>query len=256
MDKGLDQDIESTLEDINDTKMDFGDKVYSWKDLSLLIAEHNKKLDMPGLNELSVEKQKIIDWRDYNTPSLKNVLTTPMVGTMFEKLERSNPLFIYNEWVIASHYLLKEYGIWIKVKLFLENGSLNNSLYNSIEYKQAYHYFLKRQFNIYGIGVFKKKNYAVDYTLYENIYRELSEDLLYILLNLLLANEIIGNINLEESLKNKDSFNLILTSIIKNHYDEYNDAYKSLEYLKWSSCSYNLSKPQIVSLYEHIKNNP
>jgi hypothetical protein len=29
MDKGLDQDIESTLEDINDTKMDFGDKVYS-----------------------------------------------------------------------------------------------------------------------------------------------------------------------------------------------------------------------------------
>ena len=81
------------------------------------------------------------------------------------------------------------------------------------------------------------------------IYRELSEDLLYILLNLLLANEIVGNIGLENSLNNDNKFFDILKDIIKDHYDdpENKEGYSCLKNLRWHFVNNYLTEYQVNS---------
>jgi hypothetical protein len=226
---------------------------------------------MSKFNELTLEKESIINWGGYNTPSLKDVTVTPLVGTeLLGPEDRNNTLSIYNEWLIASRYLLREYNIWFKVKIYVDKELVNNSLLSFLEkdsvndsittffyYEQAYLYYILRQFEIYNqIPHFNPTSYIIDFTSYDHIYREICEDLLYILLNLLLANKIIGNKNLEQSLDNKDKFYLILSSIIENHYTEYHDAYKNLEHLRWYSINNRLSYKDIEVLYAYIKKNP
>lgn len=242
---------------ITDNSIKLNGEIYSLNSLSSLIFEHNKGITMSKYNELSLEKQSLINWRNYNIPSLKDVTVTPMVGTALTNSDRNNPLSLYNEWLVASCYLLKEYNIWIKVKLFLDNDSINNSHISSTVNKKAYHYYILRQFLMYNVvPPFNPMDYIIDFTSYDNIYRELSEDLLYILLNLLLANKIIGDKNLELSLDNKDKFMVILCSIIENHYIQYNDAYISLESLKWYSYTNSVSYKQIeISYANYLKIN-
>lgn len=238
---------------IDDITISLDDKFYSWKDLSSLITNHNNSVIIPKSSELLVQKRLIYEWGDYNTPGLKDVRVTPMVGTSAESMSR-DPLFIYNEWIIASHYLLKEYNIWSKAKFYIEKAKLDNSVLNSIEYKQAYHYFILRQFMINQTKFpYDNKDYIKDFTQYNYIYRELCEDLLYILLNLLLANKIVGNKSIEELLNNKEEFIVILTNIIKNHYNQYNNAYKCLESLRWYALNNYFSYNQINKTYNSIK---
>lgn len=117
---------------------------------------------------------------------------------------------------------------------YLEN---KNTGFSSIEFKQAYNYFILRQFttmnNLDPLDM-DENSYKLDFTLNDVIYRELCEDLLYILLNLLLANKIVGNIALENSLNNNNKFFDILKDIIQDHYDdpEIKDGYSCLNNLR------------------------
>jgi hypothetical protein len=79
-------------------------------------------------------------------------------------------------------------------------------------------------------GYMDENSYIPDFTLNDVITRELYEDILYILLNLLLANKIIGNISLENSLNNNNKF----FDIIQDHYaDPVNkDGYSCLKNLR------------------------
>ncbi len=249
----LDQDFMSWIKDIDDVSIKIHGKIYSKKELSDLILNHNKNLIMPGLNEYYLEKEFLVDWRDYNTSKVKDVTVTPLTGTVAE-LNITNPLSIYISWIVASHYLLKEYNIWTKAKLYSENIHLNSSEFNAIEYKQAYYYFIVRQFFIQNpTNMFNTKFYIIDFTVNENIYRELNEDMLYILLHLILADKILGNNDLSKSLNNNQKFFDILTNIIQDHYDQNKEGYKCLEYLRWYTCNNFLSVDQIKFLYSKWK---
>ena len=58
------------------------------------------------------------------------------------------------------------------------------------------------------------------------------EDILYILLNLLLADKIVGNEALVNSLDNDNKFFGILEGIIKDHYDQNKEGYDTLKNLR------------------------
>lgn len=125
-----------------------------------------------------------------------------------------------------------------------------NTSFNSIKFKQAYYYVIHRQFKINqftSLSLDEKNKCILDFTSYDLIYRELSEDLLYILLNLLLANEIVGNIGLENSLNNDNKFFDILKDIIKDHYDdpENKEGYSCLKNLRWHFVNNYLTEYQI-----------
>lgn len=217
---------------------------FPWKELSNLILNHNKNLVKPSPSEYSDQKEKIIDWYSYNTPIMSDPTITPAIGTALEEDVR-NAEEIYKEWIYASYFLLYEYNIWNKAKCYSEN---KNSEFSSIEYKQAYYYIILRQFIIYKISInsFDLKNvYISDFKVNDIIYRELCEDLLYIILNLLLANKIIGNEVLENSLDNNDRFFEILKGIIKNHYDQNKDGYVCLKNLRRYYCDNYFSSDQI-----------
>ena len=188
--------------------------VYSRKELSNLIINHNKNLVIPSSNEYLLEKKKIIDWYSYNTPIMNDPTITPMTGTASEDIFPTAKAK-YIEWIIASSYLLKEFNIWKKAKDYTENPN-SEFEFCSIEFKKAYYYIILRQFVFTStIDSFKQKDvYIRDFYVNDIIYRELCEDILFILLNLLLAEKIVGNEALVNSLDNNDKFFDILKGII------------------------------------------
>lgn len=125
-----------------------------------------------------------------------------------------------------------EYNIWNKTKLYLENHHLN--LFNGIEYKEAYTYWLNRQLSLMPLeAFFIYNNYIIDFFAdMDKLSREIYEDYLYITLNLILANTILKNSNLNLNLNNEKEFFDILESIIKIHCDKYADQYKCLSDLR------------------------
>jgi hypothetical protein len=228
-------DYPSDFKLITDDKITLDeDRTYLKSELSNLILNHNKNLIIPSPKDFPEEKAKMIDWLSYNTPIKDNTIITPMTGTGLGQ-DQAVALIKYNEWIIASSYLLTEYNIWKKVLYYLENKN-HGSI--SIEFKQAYDQYIYRQFtSVLNLepGNMDENIYILDFTLNDVITRELYEDILYILLNLLLANKIIGNISLENSLNNNNKFFDILKDIIKDHYaDPVNkDGYSCLKNLRW-----------------------
>lgn len=78
------------------------------------------------------------------------------------------------------------------------------------------------------------------------------EDLFYILLNLLLADQIIGNEVLENSLDNDDKFFDNLKGIIKDHYYQNQEGYECLKNLRWYTVNSYLTAYQIEDLNKRI----
>lgn len=226
---------------------------YPWNKLYNLILKHNHNLVIPSPSEYSVEKENIIDWYSFNTPIMSDPTITPMTGTGLGAF-LSSAKVKYIEWITASSYLLCEFNIWKKARyyaLYVEN---KNSEFSDIEFKQAYYYIIWRQFMINNLNMntFDNKNvYITDYKVNDIIYRELCEDFLYILLNLLLANKIIGNEVLENSLDNKDRFFEILKGIIKDHYDQNKDGYVCLKNLRRYFVNNYLSTYQIKNILKN-----
>lgn len=107
--------------------------------------------------------------------------------------------------------------------------------YDSSKYPNlegSYVYWLDRQLNIYFGGeiitLFKHNNYVKDFTLKgENpMYREVLEDVLYVMLNLILAKKIL-----------EASANTSIEDSIKSHYEEYSEGYSYLKAIRM----YNLN---------------
>ena len=205
---------------------------------------------IPSPSEYSDEKENLIVWRSYNTPIRSDPTITPMTGTGLGQ-DLRNAKVKYQEWIIASSYLLCEFNIWNKAKYYSEN---KNSEFSSKEFKQAYYYMIWRQYYILNINIYSFDNrnvYIPDFKVNDIIYRELCEDVLYILLNLLLAEKIIGNEVLENSLDNDDRFFDILKGIIKDHYDQNIDGYVCLKNLRRYYCDNYLSTYQIKNLLKN-----
>jgi hypothetical protein len=253
----LNQDFKDNHNMFNDNyfQADIFTKI-SRKELSDFIIQHNNNVIMSKNNELIKEKKFIIEnLFGYNTPKTKDLTITPLKGTS-EEPELLNSFGIYNAWIITSYFLLMEYNIWIKAKLFAERSDYKSSKYKSLEYKDAYYYLIQRQFsmNNFSLDNNDKDQYIIDFSLKVNIYREISEDLLYIILNLLLAIEIIGNKNLIKSLGNEELFLKNLKIILEKNYSKNIEGYNCLYNLRWLACNNYLSKNNIESLYKNINN--
>jgi hypothetical protein len=232
----------------NPTCIEIGGKIYYIDTLSNIIENHNKNIVISGYNECLSEKLALVEWHSYNTPTWEYTNITPLTGTLAGK-EGGSPEKIYSEWLTTSVYLLKEYNIWKKAIYYLDN---NCSSVGFTDYFKAYYFFLTRQFHINGLD-FRSSSFIRDFSKKDILYRELYEDFLYILLNLLLTEKILGNTLLKENLNNQDKFHEILKSIIKDHYVENKDSYKSLESLRWYTVNNFFSKDQILELYNRIQ---
>jgi hypothetical protein len=222
-----------------------------YNELSIMISNHNNNIKIPKISEYHSEKELILNWYGYNTPKVQNPEINPLEGT-FLHCGFTIPKGLYMDWIITSYYLLYEYNIWNKVRLYLENIDLNDSKYNSIEYKKAYYYYIARQYKI-SVPEFATDCYMKNFTNNEVISRELYEDFLYILLNLKLSNKIIGNKVLEALIDDYPKFYSVLTNIIKDHYDENLEGYKCLNNLRWFTLNNYLSSKQIEIISKKIR---
>ena len=140
--------------------------------------------------------------------------------------------------------------------MFYLNNIKNNPELILTEHKKAYSFYIYRQF-LMGENLIDtmstSPNYITDFTKYEYVYREIIEDLLYIYLNLLLANKILGNNILQMSLYNEAVFLETIKMIIKDHYIEYKYAYTCLNNIRrYKIDNYN-SVEQIKHTYKLIK---
>jgi hypothetical protein len=120
--------------------------------------------------------------------------------------------------------------------------------YDSSKYpvlEESYVYWLDRQLHVYFEGdmdtLFKYNNYIKDYTLKgENpMYREVLEDVLYVMLNLILAKKIL-----------EASANTSIEDSIKSHYEEYSEGYSYLKAIRM----YNLNNYISTDLLKKIVN--
>lgn len=209
---------------------------------------------MPNLNQYLLEKEAYLEWRGYNTPSLKDLNITPLFGTGFydEILSNSDSLSssVYNQWKVASYYLIWEYNILKKALYYMDN--VNSNL--SDEYKEAYLYWMNRQLDFTDFkSMVENKEFIIDFTIdRDNLYREVCEDYLYVLLNILLANSILNSLDLKLSINNENLFFDLLKSIIKLHYTEFKEAYICLNELRIYSSNYTLSVDQLNSIYKEV----
>nr|AMX22321.1 hypothetical protein [Cryphonectria parasitica] len=231
----------------------------SIKDFNSLVIKHNKGVNMPKLDEYKLEKLAYLGWRGYNTPSVDDFNITPLVGTSFydeiQIRSSSSPssLFVYNQWKVASYYLILEYNILNKAFYYVNN--INSNLPR--EYQESYTYWMNRQINLSKFeniqDIIENNSYIIDITIYDNFYREICEDYLYLLLNILLANSIINNTELVLKVNNEKLFFDHLKSIIEIHYNENIKGYECLKELRIYSSNYFFSVNDLCTLYKNTK---
>lgn len=163
-------------------------------------------------------------------------------------LENSSSISIYTEWKVSTFRLILEYNFLIKAWIYIHNKELRAL---PCEYKKCYDYWQTRQilFNNIESSLFSKLKrdkieFGSEYIPFlddESVYREITEDLLYVLLNILLARSVLNNININKYINNDELFNKKLEAILVKHYrkykDEYNCLYKLREYICYNFMS-------------------
>lgn len=117
-----------------------------------------------------------------------------------------------------------EYKILNEAKLYLECKSDLHINILDIQDENTIYWF-NRQLNILSISeIFNKENYyIVDF--YSNklaFKREIYEDIIYVLLNIMLAYRILNSFEINEGIKSEKFFT-ILTEIIREHYIHYSE---------------------------------
>lgn len=231
-------------------------KKYLKEDLNKLIAKHNSTLDIPAKDELLKEKDFIIDWRNYNTPTAKDISITPLHGMSLPDmdLEDKSPLNIYNQWKISSYMLIWEYNILKKAKRYLDNKDSNLASEDSCE--KAYNYWKNRQIEMQmgSSAVLVENSYSLNF--FEDgdaIKREIFEDLLYVLLNIVLAKSIVDSININSYINNEAEFYSKLESNLKVHYENNKEGYKCLNKLRVYFSNNYLTRIQLKGHYTQNK---
>lgn len=206
-------------------------------DIELLkfLAEHNKSVILSNSNLL---KKCVLTKLGFNTPSPKKIKITPLVGTDFQH-KSSNDIFNFcTDWLVSSFYLGLEANILIGAFYCMDN--INKGRFFKLE-SDKYTIWLLRQIGMdysrtlyihYGWKseeIDPEDYYFADFTKEDIMSREIFEDILYVLLNLILANSIIKYVkktNLED-ISSKDFFDKI-SLLMDKHYLKYKDEYKYL----------------------------
>lgn len=233
-----------------DLDLDAFDEVFiDFKLLSECIVKHNSRIKMAPKNHSLKDKESYLIWRGFNTPSPKDVTITPLDNTLYKDKNSIDPLDLYINWKVSSFMLIKEYYILIKCKLYMESLISNTPLLeDKSEYELAYNYWKKRQFiitNLYTeINVNDSiylNNYIKDFSNENILYREICEDIVYVMLNILLAKSIIDNINIKDYTNKNEEFKSKLQYIIEDHYIKNKEGYKCLKDLRLYSCRHHCS---------------
>jgi hypothetical protein len=211
-----------------------------------IIKKHNAYLDMPKLNEYIKEKKAYIEWIDYNTPSPKNLTVTPLKGTVFGVRDDDNLDYDYfkSEWIKAYFFLCWELDILKNAKDYM------SGLKKTDECKKDYWFWVNKQYSllqplkpklnshIYLLDCYSDSKYAE---------REISQDIIYVTLNIILAKSIIEN----TKLNNNSNIDLsILKDIMLNHHKVYEKGYNTMNELRVFKANYETS---IQSLKEDYK---
>nr|WDW20868.1 NADH dehydrogenase subunit 5 [Valsa mali var. pyri (nom. inval.)] len=228
-----------------------GGKIFSsLVDIKNFIAKNNAGVIIPKESSFLEVKKFVLNWRNYNTPTFKDPTITPLVGTSFSDVSLSDksPWSIYQQWVISLYMLTWEYNILNKVKLYLE---CKYDLYTDIDdiKDKDTIYWLNRQLKALTWSS-KGSRYIVDF--YSNkiaFYREIYEDISYVMLNIILGKTIIDSSIMDE-FRSSDEFFIILTEIIREHYNEYREEYKYLDDLRRYSINHNCSATQLLEIYK------
>ena len=203
---------------------------FTIKDIRKMVFEHNLvhgKLLLESMDK----KKTFLAWIGYNTPSPSNFKATPLIGTAFIASSNNEIISFYYNWMVSSFLLgLEANQLFFALKYYVKKSS--NSSVSNLD-KDCYIYWQSRQINNTLIPMLTSPNnegvYLIDYTLDDNMSREIMEDYCYVLLNLILANTIINYMNKFDlySLNSKDFFKEI-QSIIDNHYLSYSKGYDLL----------------------------
>ena len=223
------------INDINNLLLKYGN----------IISKHNSTVIQADKGQCKKEVQKFLNWRNYNTPNPEAISITPLDGTMFKTngLEKGSSLNIYTEWKVSTFMLILEYNFLIKAWIYMNNKELSAL---PCEYKKCYDYWRSRQIIFYNIesslfSKLKKGNIEFDseyipFLDSESLYREISEDLLYVLLNILLARSVLNNIDINKYINKDQLFNKKLEAILVKHYKKYKDEYSCLYKLREYIC--------------------
>lgn len=226
----------------------------------IFIKNYNAALILPDKNSLILEKDVVLEWIAYNTPRLKDISITPVYGTGYLEFIKDNWLFFesdetfskytYLQWYITLFYLGWEYDKLYKVKSYLDNRNLHNNL-EDVKDKYVI-YWLNRQVRLQDLGKsIEDKFFIFDIFDEFQFYREISEDFMYVLLNLILGIKIINSFDYADFVNNKeDEFVIKLTDIIKEHYTLYSEEYQYLDELRWYKINYMMSTSQILDIYK------
>jgi len=210
------------------------------KNFNNMIIDGNKKI-ISGKNEkllnLMIKHANIITpgftGSPFDTPLSTMGLynNNTQIDANFEYMSRDD-LFI--QWMMSSYMLIVEINVLNKAKIYLDNKFSANPLKLSPEFEQAYRCWQIRQ---YEISPFKKENlskyYVIDYTSDIVMSREVSEDLLYVQLNLLLAIRMSTELYNKYIQSNKEfelvTFTLDTQEIIDNHISDHSEDYLCLQ---------------------------
>lgn len=228
-------------------------------DLQKKIVEHNKSVIIPAKNRLLRRKKYALIALGLNTPNPDYIKITPLTNTIYEdNFYIDNISSFYTNWLCSFFYLASEADILIKAFKYMYNKNKGNS-YSDTEFNN-YNIWLIRQIyreypNYIDILYNKDSNinpniYLLDFKLEDFMYREIFEDISYVLLNLILANNIvkyIENIDLN-CISSEDFFNEIYL-IVNKHYLNYKDEYKLLNKLRKFAINNYVSTYILEKLY-------
>lgn len=217
-----------------------------------MIKNHNANIIFPDKNSLMFEKNVVLEWLSYNTPTFHDISITPLLGTGYlDYLCEDNDTFsksTYLNWYVSLLYLGWEYDKLIKAKSNLDNSILHNNLEDPED--EYVIYWLNRQLRLNPKDLFiNNQHFICDFFDEYIFYRELNEDLMYVLLNLLLGIKIINSFD-PYFVNNGDEFVIKLTEIIKEHYILYCREYEYLNELRWYKINYMMCTHHILEIYK------
>jgi NADH-ubiquinone oxidoreductase chain 3 len=229
-------------------------------DIHVWIKEHNK-LVIPVIK--SITKTKVLENLNLITPGFTgNPFSTPL-STVFPNSEWDKgpadiiPGIFYQGWIMSSYYMIYEYNILTKAKVYLENKCLSNPKELSLDYFDAFVHWQLRQFEISSFQPIniEKTFYIKDYTIDSVMYREICEDLLYVQLNLILAINMSLYLNkykedLNES--NKPEFITDIMDILSKHITKHQAGYNSLQLIRENSIN-KLGQAELKSVNSTIE---
>ena len=200
-------------------------------EISKRIKIQNNNVNIPLLNQYIAEKQKSILYRDYNTPSSDKVFITPAYGNYFcTYLDYPTPGGWFSDWILASIYHTNLYNHWKKARLCFYKP---NSKYPD-HILISYEIYKRRQQIFNPMESYPSNAFILDFwSDSAALYREFYEDLLYLILILILANNISIYIRENNALSmDNELFFKNMQTIIEKHYSKYNVEYQCLFILR------------------------